>query len=93
LLAGYTTPVPECSSCEENLAPYQTADFASYIVMLVVGLLATPAVLALSMSGIESAWPVVAILVAAIAAVLLLLPRVKGAGIGLLWALDVKGNQ
>lgn len=93
LLAGYTTPIPECGNCGENLAPYQTADFASYFVMFAVGLLATPLVLVLSMRSADNIWPAIVVAVLAVASILLLLPRVKGAGIALLWALDVKANQ
>jgi uncharacterized protein (DUF983 family) len=87
------TPLATCSVCNENLSPYLTADFASYVVMFLVGLLATPAMLVLSMKSADSTWPVIAIAVLAVAAMLFLLPRAKGAGIGLLWALDVKANQ
>jgi uncharacterized protein (DUF983 family) len=87
------TPISTCGSCGENLAPYLTADFASYVVMFFVGLLATPAVLVLSIRSADSTWPVIAVAVLAVAATLFLLPRAKGAGIGLLWALDVKSNQ
>lgn len=87
------TPLATCSICDENLSPYLTADFASYVVMFLVGLLATPAVLVLSMKSADSTWPVLAVAALAVAATLLLLPRAKGAGIALLWALDVKANQ
>jgi len=42
------TPVATCTACSENLSPYLTADFASYTVMFLVGLLATPAILVVS---------------------------------------------
>jgi|GEM_PF-5874367 len=87
------TPLATCSVCNENLTPYLTADLPSYFVMFLVGLLATPAVLVLSMKSADSTWPVLAVAALAVAATLLLLPRAKGAGIALLWALDVKANQ
>lgn len=93
LLSAYITPIPVCSVCNEDLSPYLTADFASYLVMFLVGLFATPAVLVLSMKSGDSTWPIIGVAVVAIGAMLFLLPRAKGAGIGLLWALDVKANQ
>lgn len=87
------TPLATCSVCNEDLSPYLTADFASYVVMFLVGLLATPAVLVLSMRSADSTWPITAVGAVAIAATLFILPRAKGAGIGLLWALDLKANQ
>src|SRR5690349_1886525 len=93
LLSGYMRPVPECDHCGENLAPYQTADFASYMVMFAVGLVFMPVVFVVSMSSAASSWLVSAVVALALASALLLLPRAKGAGIALLWALDIKANQ
>lgn len=93
LLSGYMRPVPECDRCGEDLAPYQTADFASYLVMFAVGLLFMPVVLVVSISSAASSWLVSAVVAIALVSALLLLPRAKGAGIALLWALDIKANQ
>jgi uncharacterized protein (DUF983 family) len=81
------TPILKCDHCGENLAPYQTADFASYFVMFVIGLLYMPIVLVLSMSSGNNIWLISAIAALALASALLLLPRTKGAGIALLWPL------
>lgn len=90
LIQGYIRQSPHCSACQENLAPYQTADFAPYLVTFAVGLIFTPLVLVLSGSPAFHDWAVAATLAAAIATALVLLPRAKGAAIGLLWALDVR---
>ena len=87
------TPIPECDRCGENLAPYQTADFASYLVIFAVGLLYMPVVLVLSISSANNLWLISAAVTLALASALLLLPRAKGAGIALLWVLDVQANQ
>jgi uncharacterized protein (DUF983 family) len=93
LLARYISPIAECTSCGEHLAPYQTADFAPYIVTFAIGLIFTPVAVAVSMSRYTSNWLVALLLLAAIASALLLLPRAKGGAIALLWALDIQVNQ
>ena len=93
LLHGYIAPVQRCHACGENLAPYGTADFAPYLVVFVVGLLFTPIVVALSLSGATSEYAPYAIGAFAVLTALLLLPRAKGLAIALLWALDIRSNQ
>jgi uncharacterized protein (DUF983 family) len=51
LIAGYIAPVSMCSICGEVLSPYQSADFAPYLVVFVVGLVFTPLVVLLSLSS------------------------------------------
>lgn len=88
---SYLRPAADCAVCGENLAPYQTADFTSYIVMFLVGLLGTPFVVATAFAG-GGAWSLAAIMIGAVLLALVLLPRVKGAVIALLWALDLQSN-
>ena len=91
-MTGYIGPVSVCAVCSEALVPYQTADFAPYLVVFMVGLVFTPLVVLLSLSstGDGAAVPVAA---AALASALILLPRAKGVAIALLWALDIRSNQ
>src|SRR5690348_16162306 len=84
LLRGYIAPDQRCHSCGENLAPYGTADFAPYLVVFVVGLLFTPIVVALSLSGAASDYALYAIGALAVLTALVLLPRAKGLAIALL---------
>lgn len=90
ILAGYIRPAPRCTICGEDLSPYQAADFAPYIVTFLVGLIYTPLVLVLASNETRGDWIIVAILAAAVATALALLPRAKGASLGLLWALRVR---
>ena len=90
VLKGYITPLARCDACGEDLSPYQTADFAHYLVTFLIGLTFIPLVLALSLSGMAADWLIVPLLAAAVGLAILLLPRAKGAAIGLLWALDVR---
>lgn len=93
LLSGYISPVPECATCGERLLPYQTADFAPYLVVFANGLIFTPVIVFLSMSRYASVWLTALLVAAALANALTLLPRAKGAAIALLWALDIRANQ
>jgi uncharacterized protein (DUF983 family) len=79
--------------CGEPLAAYQTADFAPYLVTFCIGLIFTPITVALSMSRYASTWLAALVVVAALISALLLLPRVKGVAIALLWSLNVQANQ
>jgi uncharacterized protein (DUF983 family) len=81
--------VATCTACTENLGRYQTADFAPYIVTFIVGLLFTPLAFVLSLDEALGDWALYATISAALLTAILLLPRTKGAAIGLLWALDV----
>lgn len=92
LLRGYVTPAGDCLLCLAPLSRYQTADFAPYLVTFAIGLMFMPAAFFLSMSGAGDL--AIAILVLfALTMALILLPRMKGAAIGLLWALDIRSNQ
>jgi uncharacterized protein (DUF983 family) len=93
LLRGYVTPTGDCAACNERLARYQTADFAPYLVTFAIGLIFMPTTLWLSLHGFTTGPIVATLVISALAIALLLLPRMKGAAIGLLWALDVRGNQ
>ncbi len=93
LLRGYVTPTGDCTACNERLARYQTADFAPYLVTFAIGLLFMPTTLWLSLHGFATGATVTVLVVSALTIALVLLPRMKGAAIGLLWALDVKTNQ
>lgn len=91
LIFGYLRPAARCEHCGEALARYQSADFAPYIVTFIIGLIYMPLVLVLALRQQQNDLGVVFLLIAAVATALVLLPRVKGGVIGLLWALRV-GN-
>jgi uncharacterized protein (DUF983 family) len=94
LLTGFIRPVAACTECAENLEPYQTADFAPYLVTFAIGLVFTPLILAANLVWSVPADVSMAIgLTAALLCAMILLPRAKGAAIGLLWSLNVRANQ
>jgi uncharacterized protein (DUF983 family) len=89
LLHGFINPATQCSACGEQLSQYQSADFAAYIVMFLVGAIFTPMTLVLAFKSEQSPFAIWLVLGGALATALLLLPRAKGAVIGLLWALKI----
>ncbi len=91
LLKGYLSPVNVCDCCGEDLTPYGTADFAPYLVTFTIGLIFIPLALFLSLRSGFGGWVVWALMGATLAVAALILPRAKGAAIGILWALDVRG--
>lgn len=88
VIRGYISPVAACAACGEDLSRYQTADFAPYIVTFFVGLVFTPVAFVLSLDEALGDWALYVTIAAALLTAVLLLPRTKGAAIGLLWALD-----
>ena len=89
LLHGYIAPRAQCSACGEALSRYQAADFAPYLVTFFIGLVFTPLTVTVALSPANSNTLLAALMSAAVLSALLLLPRVKGAAIAMLWALDV----
>lgn len=89
LLKAYLTPIDTCAACGAALGRYQAADFAPYIVTFLMGLIFTPISVVAALADGDNIWLIAAVVGAALATALLLLPRIKGAAIAMLWALDV----
>jgi len=90
ILRGYISPIAACAACGEDLAPYQTADLGPYLVSFAIGLTFTPLAVAIALNPAIVDWIIWPLIAAALALAALLLPRAKGAAIGLLWALDIR---
>ena len=92
LFAHGLTPVESCPACHEDMTPQRADDFPAYLVILILGHVLVPIVVAANMKwdiGLAPqmiAWPIVAV----IAAVLMIRPA-KGAVIGVQWALRMGG--
>lgn len=89
LLRGFAAPQQNCAACGESLGQYQAADFAAYFVTFLVGAIFTPLTVVASMRPHASDTMIWLLLGGAVLTALLMLPRAKGAVIGLLWALNV----
>ncbi|MGL4242560.1 MAG: DUF983 domain-containing protein [Beijerinckiaceae bacterium] len=93
LFKGFLKPVPECSVCHENLEGHRSDDLPPYVTIFIVGHLIVPLILANEMSA--NPWPLwvhaAVWLPLTLIVTLLLMPRVKGAIIGMQWGLRLHG--
>lgn len=92
LLQGYLTVRRTCASCGEELFHHRADDMPAYATILVVGKTVVLAMLSVEIAWAPpiwmhwAAWPTVALLLT-----LLLLPRIKGAIVGMQWAMRMHG--
>ncbi|MCY4178756.1 MAG: DUF983 domain-containing protein [Litoreibacter sp.] len=93
LLKSYLTVRDECPVCHEELHHQRADDGPAYITILIVGHLMAP-FLHLTFSHIDQPDPLIVATVFSVACVALslyLLPRIKGAFVGLQWAKRMHG--
>jgi len=91
LLKGYVKPNPRCTSCGTDLLQFRADDAPAYFTILIVGHIVIPAMLMVEMAyhpAVVVHWLLWIPLTLVLS--FLLLPRIKGALIGLQWALKVR---
>lgn len=82
----------QCPHCGEALHHHRADDAPPYFVILIVGHLVVPLILSLEMAAMPPLWVHLSIwLPLTLVLCLVLLPRVKGALVGLQWALRMHG--
>ncbi len=92
LLSGYLTVAKTCEHCHEDFSAQRADDAPPYFTILIVGHIVIPAMWVVEklwspdMWWQMAAWPVVIVILS-----LWLLPRVKGAIVGLQWAARMHG--
>ena len=92
LFVGYLTVRHHCAACGEELYHHRADDMPAWATILIVGKVVVLAMLAIEVTWSPpvwlhwSAWPAVTLLMT-----LLLLPRIKGAIVGMQWALRMHG--
>lgn len=92
--SGYLTVIERCTHCREPLGEIRADDMPPYVTIFVVGHLVVPLVLGLERHGAPPAWLHFAIWPAlTVVLTLALLPKVKGAVVGLMWALGLRGDE
>lgn len=92
LFRSYLKVQDACPTCAHNLSKYPADDGPAYFTILIVGHLIVAPLLLFPWIWQESPFVVVpATLIPLTVLILLFLPRVKGAFIGLMYALGVKG--
>lgn len=90
LLRGYLTIRSPCEVCGTDNTVYPSDDFPPYLTILLVGHIVVPLFVWTDHAYTPSLWLEAAIwLPATLLLCLLLLPRMKGAAVGLCWAKDL----
>ncbi len=85
---------PACGDCRAGFEPYRADDAPAYFVIFIVGHIVVPLVLMVEKVWEPALWVHAALwMPLSIGLSLGLLPRVKGAVIGVLWALRVRTPQ
>lgn len=89
--AGYLKVVSRCDVCAVELGSYRADDAPPYVTIFIVGHLIVPAMLLLEQNAHPAVWVHMALwLPLTLGLTLALLPAVKGALLGVQWALKVK---
>lgn len=94
LFRAFLKVADRCPACSEELHHHQADDFPSYLVILIVGHIVVPLVLVVETEFAPpywfsmTAWPLLTLVLG-----LVLLQPVKGAVVGLQWAMGMHGFE
>ena len=92
MFARYLKAAPTCAQCGERLDLHRADDLPAYLVIIIVGHIVVPSVLWIETNyALTMALQLAIYLPITLVASLLLLQPVKGAVIGLQWALNMHG--
>lgn len=92
MMNGYIAVRRSCAACGEQLWHHKADDLPAYLVIAIVGKLLVTALVTVEFMWSPPAWIYWAVWPAlTLLLTLLLLPRIKGAVIGLQWALGMHG--
>jgi uncharacterized protein (DUF983 family) len=92
IFGGYVRVNNQCDGCGLEFAAYRSDDAPAYFTIAIVGHFIVPAMLILEQASHPATWVhMVTWLPLTLAMTLALLPRVKGALLGVQWMLRVKG--
>lgn len=93
LFRSYLKPVESCSACGTSLGHIRADDFPPYLTILLVGHLVVPLLVISGRAEVSTALQIAIAVPATLALIMLLLPRLKGAIIGLMWTLRLSGAE
>lgn len=94
MFSGYLKVTEQCQVCGEDLFHHRADDAPPYFTIFIVGHLVLPAALIVEQTWHPGMWTHFLMwFPAVIITTLLLLPRIKGAIVGLQWALGLHGFQ
>ncbi len=89
LYRAYLKPVARCTDCGAEFGHIRADDFPPYLTILVVGHLVVPFIFLAERIGFSTGQQIALWVPATLLLTLLLLPRFKGAIIGLMWSLGL----
>jgi uncharacterized protein (DUF983 family) len=93
LFRGFLKPVETCADCRTAFGHIAADDFPPYLTILVVGHVIVPLVVLLGRAEVPNEIQAAICLPLTLGLSLLLLPRLKGAVLGLMWSLGVTGRE
>lgn len=94
LFPRYVKLTAHCPACGTHLAPHRADDAPAYFTIFIVGHIIVPLMLLLERAYAPPTWLHMSLWAPlTLALTLLILPRVKGALVGLQWALDVRRDD
>lgn len=94
VVAGFLLPNAACEHCGEGYAHIRTDDFAPWISIMVLAHLLMPAMIAVERLWHPPLWLHAVIwLPLSLEFVVLFLPRAKGMALGLMWGLNIRGDE
>jgi uncharacterized protein (DUF983 family) len=94
LFTAYVKMAPSCAACGQDFEPFRADDAPAYFTILVVGHIIVPLMLLVEKQWFPDLWlHAVLWLPGTLALCLLLLPRIKGAVIGLQWGLNMRPHE
>ena len=92
LFAGYLTVVDRCENCGEDMHHHRADDLPAYLVVLILGHVVVGAVMGFTEITTLSTWQILAIWIPmTIILALVMIRPIKGAIVGLQWALYMHG--
>lgn len=94
LFASYLKPVGECAACGEGLGHIRADDGPAWATILLVGHILAPFLLGVLPNNPWPDWILAAVIVpATLTLTLVLLPRMKGVFIGIIWRSGCVGSE
>lgn len=91
MFAAYVRMARDCTACGLEYEPYRADDAPAYFTILIVGHVVVPGMLLLEQGLHPPSWVHMALwMPLTLVLTLALLPRVKGAIVGVQWALNVR---
>ena len=94
IFKSYIKPADFCQECSEKLGHIRSDDFAPWLMILVMGHIVVSLVLYVELNFAPPLWVHASVWTPTIIFLTLcLLPHAKGACVGLMWALRLRGDE